>query len=209
MEQELFNKFNAFIEENKNKRKFTQSVELAINFRGIDFSKPDKRLNLEVALPSGKGRESKIMAFSNDSNLSQKASKLGVKTVSGNELNDIATDKAKLNELLDYELVAQPNLMPLIARALGQFLGPKGKMPRPLVGDVESTITTITKSIYIRSKGKYLPTVHCVVGTEKMPAQALAANIDEVISAVSKKIGRQNIRSVYAKLTMSKPMRIV
>jgi len=209
MEQELFNKFNAFIEENKNKRKFTQSVELAINFRGIDFTKPDKRLNLEIALPSGKGRESKILAFSNDSNLSQKASKLGVKTISGSELSSIVTDKARLNELLDYELVAQPSLMPQIARSLGQFLGPKGKMPRPLVGDVESTINTITKSIYIRSKGKFLPTVHCVVGTEKMPAQELAANIDEVINNVSKKIGRQNVRSVYVKLTMSKPIRLI
>ncbi|MFA6530635.1 MAG: 50S ribosomal protein L1, partial [Candidatus Micrarchaeia archaeon] len=47
--------------EDKGKRKFTQSVELIVNFRGIDFTKPENRLNLDIALPKGKGgKEPKI-----------------------------------------------------------------------------------------------------------------------------------------------------
>ena len=42
--------------------KFTQSVEVILNFRGIDFSKPENRLNLDVALPNGKGgKEPKVV----------------------------------------------------------------------------------------------------------------------------------------------------
>ena len=40
-------------------------------------------------------------------------------------------------------------------------------------------------------------------------SNAISANIDEVVNAVIKKVGKQHIKSVYAKLTMSKPMKIL
>ncbi|MCL4411524.1 50S ribosomal protein L1 [Candidatus Marsarchaeota archaeon] len=209
MEKEALEKLEAFINENKGKRKFTQSVELAINFKGIDFNKQDNRLNLQVMLPEGRGKESQAMVFADNKTIAEKAAGLGAKVVTSGELGAIASNKGRMAELLNYELVAEPALMAQIAKVLGQFLGPKNKMPRPLVGvDVANVINTISKSVYIRSKGKYLPTVHCVVGTEKMTAQQLAANIDEVVGSIAKKVGRQNIRSVYVKLTMSAPMKL-
>ncbi len=210
MEKEQLEKLDAFVQENKGKRKFTQSVELAVNFRGIDFSKQDNRLNMQVMLPEGRGKESKALVFADNRGIAEKAAALGAKVIPSNELGSIASDKARMTDLLNYELVAEPALMSQIAKALGQFLGPKGKMPKPLMGvDVASVLGTISKSIYIRSKGKYLPTVHCVVGTEQMTAQQIAANIDEVVASLAKKVGRQNIRSVYVKLTMSGPMKLI
>lgn len=209
MEKEQLERLEAFINENKGKRKFTQSVELAINFKGIDFAKQDNRLNLQIMLPEGRGKESRALVFADSKNIAERAVGLGAKVVPSSELGAIASNKARMAELLDYELVAEPALMAPIAKALGQFLGPKNKMPKPLVGlDVANVINTISKSVYIRSKGKYLPTVHCVVGTEKMAVQQLAANIDEVVGSIAKKAGRQNIRSVYVKLTMSAPMKL-
>jgi large subunit ribosomal protein L1 len=100
--------------------------------------------------------------------------------------------------------------MPQVAKALGQFLGPRNKMPRPLIGmDVGKAVEETARSVFIRSKGKYLPTVHCMVATENMDVNAIAANIDEVVNAIIKRIGKQHIRSVYAKLTMSKPIRLI
>ncbi len=209
MEKEQLEKLGSFIEANKGKRKFTQSVDLSVNFLGIDFSKPDNRLNLEVKLPNGRGKESKVMAFSDDRNINSKVEKFGVKIVPGSEIATISNDKARQNELLEYELVAQPSLMPAIAKQLGQFLGPRNRMPRPLIGDVEGIVKGMGSSIYIRSKGKYLPTVHCVVGTEKMPLNEIAANIDEVVNSIVKKVGKHNIRSVYVKLTMSEPLKLM
>ena len=209
MEKEQLEKLNAFISENKGQRKFTQSVDLTVNFTGMDFTKADQRFNLEIKLPNGKGRESKVIFFGDDKNLVAKATAAGAKVISSAELPTISNDKAVLAELLNCELLAQPALMPQIAKALGQFLGPRNKMPKPVVGsDVAGMVANISKSIFIRSKGKYLPTVHCIVGTEKMETNQLASNIDEVVNSLSKKFGKGHIKSVEVKLTMSKPLRL-
>jgi large subunit ribosomal protein L1 len=210
MEKETLDKVSAFIAENKGSRKFTQSVELAVNFTGIDMSKQANRLNMEVKLPNGKGKAQKVMVFADDKNVVAKATAAGAQVVSGQEMQSMANDKAKMASLLNYEMLAQPSLMPQIAKALGQFLGPRNKMPKPLIGvEVDRAVGDITKSIYIRSKGKYLPTVHCIVGNETMDANMISANVDEVIGAIVKKVGRPHLKSVYMKLSMSKPIKIM
>ena len=210
MEKGTFDKFNAFIEENKGKRKFTQSLELSMNFANIDFNKQDNRLNLEVKLPNGKGKSSNVIVFADDKAMSERAAQDGAKIIPSKELQTIATDKVMLSELLNCDLLAQPSLMPQIAKSLGQFLGPRGRMPKPVIGsDVSTLISNATKSITLKSKGKYLQKINCLVGTEKMAAPELAANIDEVLSSVTKKVGKQNIKSVYVKMTMSKPLRLI
>ena len=207
MEKEQLEKLGSFIEANRGKRKFTQSVDLSVNFSGIDFSKPDNRLNLEVKLPNGRGKESKVIVFSDDRNISSKVEKFGVKIIPGSEIATISNDKARQNELLEYELVAQPSLMPSIAKQLGQFLGPRNRMPRPLIGDVEGIVKGMGNSIYIRSKGKYLPTVHSIVGIEDMEASKIYNNIIEVVNSVGAKVGQNNVKSVYVKLTMSEAVK--
>ncbi len=209
MEKEQLDKLSAFISENKGQRKFTQSVDLTVNFTGLDFSKADQRLNMEIRIPNGKGRESQVIFFGDDRNMVAKAQAAGAKVIGSAEIAAISNDKVKMAELLNNELLAQPALMPQIAKGLGQFLGPRNKMPKPAIGDITGLISGISKSVFVRSKGKYLPTVHCIVGTEKMDAPLIAANIDEVIGAFSKKLGRQHIKSVYVKLTMSKPLRLI
>ncbi|MCL5101924.1 MAG: 50S ribosomal protein L1 [Candidatus Marsarchaeota archaeon] len=210
MEQEQLDKLKALLEENKGKRKFKQSVELAVNFKGVDFSKQENRLNLQVLLPNGKGKTSEVLVFADDKNISDKAKELGARVVSGAEIQQIASDKAQLNSLLKYEMIAQPSLMTQVARGMGSFLGPKNKMPKPLIGtDVSSMINSVSKSVYLRSKGKYLPTVHCMVGKEDMPIDKISANIDEVLNSLAKKLGKQNIKSAYVKLTMSKPVKLI
>ncbi|MCL5412531.1 MAG: hypothetical protein M1474_02730 [Candidatus Marsarchaeota archaeon] len=210
MEKETLDKLNSFLDENRGKRKFSQSVELSVNFHGIDFNKQDNRLNMDVMLPNGKGKASGAIVFADDKNIASSAEQAGAKVIGSAQLPSVATDKAALNELLSSDLLAQPNLMPQIAKTLGQFLGPRGKMPKPIAGsNVAAIIGNAGKSLHIRSKGKYLPTINCMVGTEKMGTPEIAANIDEVVGALSKKVGKQNIKSVYVKLTMSKPIRIV
>ena len=210
MEQELANKLSSFIQENKGKRKFTQSVELAVNFSGVDFSKQDNRLNLEVKLPNGKGKKLNVLIFADDANITAKATASGAKVIPGPEIQQIANDKLRLTELLQYEMLAQPSLMPTLARFLGQFLGPRNKMPKPLLGsDPIRAIQEMANAIYLRSKGKYLPTVHCMIGMENMEPAQIIANTDEVLNAVYKKVGKQNVKSVYVKLTMSKPLKLM
>jgi large subunit ribosomal protein L1 len=210
MEAERLEKLKAFIDENKGKRKFAQSVELAINFSGINFGKAENRLNMEVKLPNGRGKVGGAIVFADDRTLAEKAVQSGATVISSSELSSLSSDKARLGSLLKSELLAQPSLMPTIAKNLGQFLGPRNKMPKPLMGsDVAAVIRDVGNSIYIRSKGKYLPTVHCIAGKENMELPKLVENIDQIINTVVKKVGKQNLKSVYVKLTMSKPMRLI
>ncbi|MCL4373471.1 MAG: 50S ribosomal protein L1 [Candidatus Marsarchaeota archaeon] len=209
MDEETQKKISSFIEENKGKRKFNQSVELAINFFDVDFSKQNNRINMDVKLPYGRGKESSIIVFADDRGIVDRLSEFNIKVIPSSQLQTISTEKEKMRELLSSNLFAQPSLMPQIAKVLGTFLGPRNRMPRPLMGDIKKTMSDSLSSISIRSKGKYLPTVHCVVGSEKMDIQKIISNIDEVISQLSKKVGRQHIKSAYVKLTMSKPLKFI
>ncbi|MCL4381197.1 MAG: 50S ribosomal protein L1 [Candidatus Marsarchaeota archaeon] len=210
MEAKALEALDKFISDNKSKRKFTQSVELAVNFKGIDFSNQQNRLNLDVLLPKGKGKSTNIIVFADKRDVSEKARSLGAKQViSSAEVPQISSDKVKRNELLEYDLLAEPSLMPIIAKNLGQFLGPRNKMPKPIIGDMEKLFQNLSGSITLKSKGKYLPTIHCVVGNEAMAVQDIAENIDSVVNALVKKIGKPSIKSVYTKLTMSSAIKLM
>lgn len=200
-----------FIAENKGKRKFKQSVELAINFKEIDFNKQENKLNLDVMLPHGKGKSTKIAVFATDKNIIEGARKSGAEVIDGTTLESIANDQVRMRSLLDFELFAQPNLMPSIARYLGQFLGPRNKMPKPLLGgmNMQNLSVEADRRITLRSKGKNLPTVHCIVGSEDLEPKKIYENVSEVVNTVSKKVGQNRIRSVYVKMTMSKPVKLM
>ena len=202
--------FGKFIAENKGKRKFKQTVELAINFKGIDFTKQDNRINIDVILPNGKGKTRKIAIFSTDRTVAESAAKNGVEVIDGTQIDQISKDAARMNSLLEYELIAQPSLMPAVAKSLGQFLGPRNKMPKPLVGNtsIATLANELNKRISIKNRGKNLPTVHCIVGTEDMDPAKIYENVTEVMGAVTKKVGGNHIKSAYVKLTMSGPLKI-
>ncbi|MCL4365401.1 MAG: 50S ribosomal protein L1 [Candidatus Marsarchaeota archaeon] len=207
---ESLENFSKFIAENKGQRKFKQTVELAINFKGIDFSKQDNRINVEVILPNGKGKALKIGVFATDRTIAEEARKNGIEVIDGNDIEKISKDATRLNTLLDYELMAQPSLMPVVAKNLGQFLGPRNKMPKPLIGSagMANLANELNKRISIKNKGKFLPTVHCIVGSEDMDANKIYDNVREVLNGVTKKVGGTHVRSAYVKLTMSKPFRV-
>ncbi|MDE1825885.1 MAG: hypothetical protein KGH61_03990 [Candidatus Micrarchaeota archaeon] len=211
MEEIKLEDFTKFIDENKGKRKFRQSVELAINFKGIDFNKQDNKLNLEVNLPHGKGKVKKLGIFATEKSLIENAEKLGIEIFDGARLDSIAGDSARMNSLLNYDLIAQQSLMPSIAKFLGQFLGPRNRMPKPLIGNMTLAAISneMTKRIAIKTKGKNLPTVHCIVGSEDIEPKKLYENMNEVISTVVKKVGQGRIRSAYLKLSMSKPIKVM
>ncbi len=196
--------------EDKGKRKFTQSVELIINVRGINFSKSENRLNIEIPLPKGKGgKEQKVAVISEDV-VAAECRKAGAELlISPTEIANWAT-KDKLKELArNYTILVQPNLMAQTAKFLGQYLGPRGKLPRPLVGSPSELINRARKSVRIISKGRYLPVAHSFVGTESMSEDDLAENADAIYEAIKTKINESSIKSVYIKLTMGKPIRVM
>ena len=100
--------------------------------------------------------------------------------------------------------------MPLIARFLGKYLAPRGKMPQPLVpnADIPIMLERFTRTSKLRIKEN--PVVLTKVGTVKMEPKAVAENIEAVIHALESRLekGIHNIRSVMIKTTMGGSVKI-
>lgn len=194
----------------KGKRKFKQSVEIIINMRGIDFSKSENRLNIDIVLPKGKGGKELKSAVFAEGSLADEAKKAGADLVITPDAIPAYAEASRVTDLADnYFLLAQPNLMGVVAKSLGQYLGKRGKLPKPIIGNVSELIKRSKNSIRIVSRGKYLPVAQALIGTEIMGAEDLVDNAEAVYDAVKNKVNEGNIKSVYVKLTMSKPIRVV
>ncbi len=195
--------------EDKGKRKFKQSVELIINIRGIDFSKSENRLNLDIVLPKGKGgKELKAAVFA-EPGLADQAKKAGADLIIPPNKIEQYAEKSKVADLAkNYFLLAEPKLMGLVAKSCGQYLGKRGKLPKPVTGNIAGIIERSKKSVRIVSKGKYLPVAHALIGTESMGIEELLENAEAVYDAVKNRVKEGNVKSVYVKLTMGKPVRV-
>ncbi len=197
------------VAEGRGKRKFVQSVDLAVNFTEVDFKKAENRLNVDVVLPHP-ARKQKIAVFG-DGQLALEARNAGADlVVQGTEIASYAGDKQRQSALLECAVLASPQFIAQVGRTLGQALAAKGKTPKPIMPNVnlrdlfEKTRATIS----IRSRGKYLPTVHCIVGREDMKESEIVENVSAVLEAIEKKIPETKIASLYVKTTMGKAVKI-
>ena len=187
------------------KRKFKQSIDLVINIKGVDFNDPKNRIEEEILLPSGRGKDAKVALFASGE-LALKAKGVADLIIKPEEIEDLAKDKKNFKKIAENHdfFIAEAPLMPVIGKSLGVILGPRGKMPKPVppTVDIENMVKNLRKTIKIRSKGK--KTFHAVVGTEDMEPEKIAKNIATVIKRLEEKLpnGRLNIESMYIKTSM-------
>ena len=197
--------------QSEKKRKFTESLEISINLRGVDLSNPKNRINEEIVLPSGRGKEIKIAVFGSE-DTKTKAKNIADYVFGAEDLSKFAEDKKGFKSLvgnIDF-FIAETTLMTTIGKSLGQVLGPRGKVPRaiPPGQDPASMITSLKKTVRVRSRDRR--TFHVPVGTVSMSDEQVAANIREVMKRIVGKLekGSGNIDSVYIKSTMGKAVKI-
>jgi len=195
--------------EDKGKRKFKQTVEFIVNYKGIDFTKPEKRLNLDIILPKGRGKETNVVVFA-DGQMALDAKNAGAQAIGGNQIPKLAKNKNELKRLADHsEFLAEPKLMAVVGKNLGQVLGTRKKLPKPVVGSVATAVEQARKRTRVAVKGKYLPVTQCPVGSEDMDIEDLADNIETVYDRIKHSVSEANIKSVYIKLTMGRAIKIV
>ena len=193
----------------KGKRKFKQTMEIIVNFKGIDFTKPENRINAQVLLPHGKGKPNKVVVIA-DENTVYEAKKLGVDAFTVAEVEELAKDKKKAKKFVkSYDIfLVQPQLIGQVAKAIGRFLGQAGKAPKPLTGALEKAIEQAQRTITIKSKGKYMPVLQAPIGNEDYEPEKLLENAEAVLEAITKKVLPGNIKNIYFKLTMGKPVKV-
>lgn len=199
------------LKERSKDRNFLQTVDLIVNLGGIDLADPENRFSTDVILPNGKGKERKICVIA-DSKLSQ-AKNLDVNVLSESDLDDLEGDRDNAKKIAQENdaFLAEAPLMQKIGKVLGPVLGPRGKMPSPFPpgADLEELIERSEKSITIKIGEE--PVLQFAVGTEDMRPSQLEDNIQAVLNEIEDNLpkGPQQIDSVYLKLTMSKPVKVV
>lgn len=193
-------------------RKFTQTVDLAISLKNVDMNLPKNRIDEDIILPSGRGKDGKIGVFAQGEGATL-AKKVADIVIQPDEFEDLQKDKRSFKKTansVQYFLAEAP-LMAQIGKSLGIVLGPRGKMPRPMPpgADPAPMIASLRNTIKVRSKDKLV--FHCPVGTESMSVEELAENIDAVMKRVEGRLehGRMNIDSVFVKTTMGPSVRLI
>ncbi|MBA3046057.1 MAG: 50S ribosomal protein L1 [Candidatus Thermoplasmatota archaeon] len=198
--------------EGSKERKFKESVDLAINLKGVDLSQPKYRIEEEILLPKGRGKDIKIGVFGG-AEIAAKAKGVADIIIMPEQIEEYADDKRKARKLVSAHnyFVAEAPLMPLIGKRLGTVLGPRGKMPKPIPpgSDPSAMIGSLKKTIKVRSKDR--KTFHTMVGTKEMSPEDLSTNIRAVVQRVTTKLeqGENNIASIYVKTTMGPAVRLM
>jgi large subunit ribosomal protein L1 len=193
-------------------RKFKQNIDVVINLKNVDLNDAKNRIDEEVLLPHGRGRESKIAIFASGE-LALKAKEQVDLLIKPEDIEDLAKDKKKFKKIVEEHdfFLAEAPLMPTIGKTLGVVLGPRGKMPKPLPPqvDISGIVKNLRKTIKVRSKAS--KTFHVVAGKEEMDKEQIAENIDTIIKRVESRLerGRMNIGSVYIKTTMGPSVRLI
>ena len=200
------------LEESK-PRNFTQSIDVVITINDLDVNKPENRLDEEVLLPNGRGKDVKI-AFIAEGELAYQAEKAGADLVIDKEqLGAYGKNRAEAKKIANsYDFfVAQSDLMPTVGRFLGPVLGPRKKMPKPIPASAnpEVILGRLRSTVKVRVKDQ--PIIQSIVGSEDMTEAQIAENVDAVLDVLDRNLekGQKQIKALYIKTTMGPVTRVI
>ena len=192
-------------------RKFTQAIELIVNFKDIDVKK-GFALNEVVQLPKTSSPATVCVMATGDMGTKAKAANAD-SVIGTEELDKFAANKRESRKFINkYDFfLADTQVMPVVGKTLGQLLGPRGKMPTPVPfnADIVAFLARFRTSIKVRSRASL--SVSCKIGDVTMDDSDLAINAHTVLAAIEKKLpnGEKNIRKIMIKTTMGKPVKQV
>jgi len=201
--------------ENAKKRNFSQTFELIMNFKGLNLKNPEQQIDFYTILKHP-FRSVKICGLVGEELLDNSKNTFD-DTIFSEEWDKFKGNKKDIKILArkyDY-FVGQANLMPKIATIFGRYFGPLGKMPNPKAGcvvppsaNLEVIKAKLNKQIQIKVKS--IPVLQIPIGKEAGKDEEIAEDIYSIYDQVVHKLPgeSQNIKSIYVKLTMGKPVKV-
>ena len=187
---------------------FDQTVECVVNL-GISTKQADQLVRGSISLPHGIGRQKKVIAFCEDSDI-EAVLAAGAIEAGGDELVKKITDG-----WLDFDVaISSPKLMGKAGK-LGRILGPQGKMPSPKNGTVTADVVSAVGEFAagkVDFRNDAGGNVQVPVGKQSFEVQKLTENIDAFVSHL-KKIKPAAAKGTYIKkvcisATMSPGVRV-
>jgi len=174
--------------------KFDQSVECVLHL-GIDPKQADQLVRGSISLPNGIGRQKRVIAFCEDSDV-EAAKKAGAVEAGCDELIKRVSDGWAEFDVA----IASPKVMGKVGK-LGRVLGPQGKMPSPKNGTVTADVATAVAEFAagkVEFRNDAGGNVHVVVGKQSFEAGKLVENIEALVSHL-KKIKPAAAKGTYIK----------
>lgn len=164
--------------------KFDATIEA--HFRmGVDPRHADQQVRGVVLLPSGTGKEVRILVFA-EGDTARAAEEAGADYVGSDEL----VDKIQ-GGWLEFDMaIATPAMMRKVGR-LGRVLGPRGLMPSPKAGTIvqdDDIARVISEARQGRVEFKVDKTanLHVLIGKASFTEEQLMANFTAVVDAVNR-----------------------
>jgi len=188
--------------------KFDPTVELHMQL-GVDPRHADQMVRGTATLPSGTGKDVKVLVFAQGEKASE-AENAGADFVG---LDDMIK---QINEgWLGFDVaVATPDVMSKVA-SLGRRLGPRGLMPNPKTGTVTFEIAKAVREVKagrVEFRVDKTSLIHMPIGklsfTDDQLMQNLAASVDAIVRAKPTGAKGQYIKSVVICSTMSPSVRL-
>ncbi len=188
------------VEDSKD-RDFEESIDLIINFRGLDLSDPNNRINEDLKLPNQADEDIKVAVIGDSLN-----GDAADRAISEDELEDMFDNPNEAKKLADEFtfLIAEAPLMPKIGQQLGQVFGPRNMMPDPTPPGSDPTETIEDLRNTVRISVKEQPLLQLKIGKEDHEADEVARNANTVYKFVTDSLpkGDNNIKNVMIKTTM-------
>lgn len=187
---------------------FDETIDLAFRL-GVDPRHADQMIRGAIALPSGTGKEIKVVVITSGENL-KKAEDAGADFVGSDDL------VAKIaGGWTDFDrVIASPDVMGKIGR-IGRILGPRGLMPNPKLGTVTTDIENAVKE---QKAGKVeyrtdkTGIIHVPIGKKSFTEEQLFDNFKAIAGAIIKAKPASSkgtyLKSLIVSATMSPAVKI-
>tara|TARA_Y100000748_G_C15459866_1_gene474472 strand:+ start:454 stop:1140 length:687 start_codon:yes stop_codon:yes gene_type:complete len=182
--------------------KFDETIDLAINL-GVDPRHAEEAVRGTVALPSGTGKQVKILVITEGDEV-KKALDAGADFAGSDEYFE------KINSgWTDVDIIiATPDMMPALGK-LGKVLGPKKLMPNPKSGTVTKDVSKAVKEMKggkIEFRVDKYGIIHSGIGKMSFTKNQIHDNLDTLMKAVLK-ARPTSLKGVYVnKITLSSSM---
>ncbi|HOD89765.1 MAG TPA: hypothetical protein PKK56_01635 [archaeon] len=196
------------------KRNFDESIELIVTFRGLNIKNKDHRFEYTLDIPYPFVSKLQTVAFVKDKNLAEGLKGIVDKIIFDVDIPKISKKEAKVLANTYDLFLAEGPVMLVVGKYLGQVLSPRSKMPTiipPNPNVVKTIIDSYRTKIKISNKkNKSSVALQLKIGKKNQSIDQIAENVLKVYNSLLEKLpaGKQNIKEVYLKTTMSTPMKV-
>jgi len=191
-------------------RKFTETVELQIGLKNYDPQR-DKRFSGTVKLPHVPRPQMKLCILA-DARDADKAKDINLDSMSVDDLKKLNKNKKLIKKLAKKydQFLASEALIKQIPRLLGPGLSKAGKFPTPVTQNDELGGKVHEIKATIKFQLKKVLCLGVAIGHVKMSEDELVQNIMLAINFLVSLLKKnwQNVKSLFIKSSMGKPVRL-